>query len=178
VKRGEEVMEDLRPDVQEIGLNQIFTRSCKRPTTPTTSVKLQDDEGEVLMFTFVNKYKEVADVDAAEQLFEENDLDINQYVTEGIKAKFDDSVFYDADGNFQMEIYDDVRKAIQTIVSKRQLAKNPLETAKVVKLKPTFHVERFAIMPKVETQLQAFEVLPNTVMLKPVRAKTNGKAKK
>ncbi len=177
VKKGEEVMEDLRPDVLEIGLDEIFTRSCKRPTTPTTSVKLQDDEGEDLMVSFVNKYKDVADLDAAEQLFEDHDLDINEFVTEGIKAKFDDSIFYDADGNFLQEVYDDIRKAVASVVTRRQLAKNPLETVKVIKPKPTFHDQRYAVMPKVESQHRAYEVLPNTVMLKPVRANTNGKGK-
>lgn len=168
-KQAAGVMEELRPDISEIGLNEIFTRSCRRPATPTCSVKLQDDAGEVLLVMFVNKYKDVADVPAAEELFENHDLDINGYVTEGVKATFDDKVFYDADGNFVQEIYDDVRKAIQTIVAKRGLAKNPLDTTKIVKTKPCFHAERFALFPKVETQHQVFTTLPNTLSFKPVR---------
>lgn len=169
MKQAKGLMDELRPDVEEIGKTEIFTRGCKRPMAAPTSVKLQDESGEVLCVSFVNKYKEVADVEQVEQLFEDHDLDINEFVTEGVKASFDDSVFYDADGNFLQEVYDDVRKAIHSIVTKRQLAKNPLSTQKVIKPKPCFHEQRFAIFPKVETQLQAFELLPNTLMLKPVR---------
>lgn len=178
VKRGEELMEDLRPDVMEIVLGQIFTRGCKHPATPPTSVKIQDDEGEVLMGSFTKKYKEIADVDAVEALFEEHNLDINTYVTEGVKASFDDKVFYDQDGNFLQDVYDDMRKAVQTVVTRRQLTKNPLETTKIVKVKEVFHGERFTLMPNVESQQQVFLAMPNQVTLKPVRANTNGKGRK
>ena len=169
MKAAEAEMKEIRPDIEEIAKHEIFSRSLKRPMAPTKSVKLQDDSGEVCLVSFVNKYSVIADVEAAEALFEEHDLDINVYVTEGVKASFDDSVFYDQDGNFVQEIYDDIRKAIQTIVAKRQLPKNPLETKKVVKPKPMFHEERFAILPSEAAQNTAFEVVPNQLMLKPVR---------
>lgn len=178
MKEGKGLMEELRPDVLEIALQQVFERSVKRPLAPTPSVKLQDEQGETLLVCFTAKYGECADVKAAEELFDNHDVDVNDYMVEGVKASFDSSVFYDEDGNFQQEVYDDIRKAVQTIVTKRGLAKNPLETAKIIKPKPNFHEARWGLFPKVETQVQATEILPNSTTIKPVRTEQKAAKKK
>lgn len=182
VKDGKALMEDLRPDILEIGLDAVFTRSCKRPTSPTTTVKIQDDEGEVVQFQFVNKYGAIPDTDAADELFDTivngdgETVDINYFVQETVKATFSDKVFYDAEGNFTQAIYDKFRLAIGR-VAKELGVDNPLETEKVVIPKAVFHEERFKTFPKAETQVRLFEVMPNQVRLVPVTVKGNGKKK-
>lgn len=171
LKEADAEMKELRPEILEIAKTELFTRCCKRPQAPLTSIKLQDESGEILRVSYTARYGEVPDLDRAETLFDNHDIDINEYVTEGVKASFDDKVFYDADGNFLQEVYDDVRKAIQTIVTKRQLAKNPLETARVIKPKPKFHEDRYTLFPKVETQFEADATMPNTTQVVPDRPK-------
>jgi len=164
---AEQTMKELRPDLLIKGLSEVFTRSIDKPLTPTLTVKLQDVEGEVLRVEFTKAYGAVDDVATAETLFQERDVDVNDYLQEKVVAKFNDKVFLDENGNFQQAVYIEFRKAIEQ-VSKRLGVACPLETEKVVSVKDSFHVERFVQFPSLEDQKSLTACLPNTTRIVPV----------
>lgn len=173
MKAAEAVMNDLKPEILELGITEIFTRSCANTKKdPTLTVKLQDDEAEVLRVQFTKRYSAVADVDAVETLFTELKSDINEFVQEVVVPKFDDSVLYDADGNFDQKVYDEFRIAIERVAKK--LGKDcPLKTTKAVKPKELFHVERFRRWPDAAVQQKLTACLPNTTQVVPVTVKAD-----
>lgn len=172
-KAAEGVMNDLKPEILELGLGEVFARSCADPANPTPTVKLVDDEGEVLRVEFTKRYGTIPDADAADELFEQltdaegNTVDINLYVQEVVVAKFDDKVFLDAEGNFQQKVYDAFRKAVEE-VSRKLNVPCPLETTKVFTPKDVFHMERFKTFPDPHAQAQLTAVMPNVTRVVPV----------
>ncbi len=166
VKAGKQLMEDLRPELVEVGTSEIYARSCQDPTHPSLTVKLQDDVGEELQVQFVKKYGALVDVERAEEFFEDSEVDINDYVQERIVAKFDSDIFLDADGVFQQRVYDAFRKAIET-VAKQLDVPCPLETAKVVTPKDAFHVERWKHF-NAQAQATLADLVPNVIRIVPV----------
>jgi hypothetical protein len=172
-KAAEAEMKELGDEIRAIGLDEIFTRSCKHPMEPTTTVRLQDRSQEIVRVEFINSYKEVAALPKLEKLFKSEKLDINNFIQESVKAKFDDSVFYDDEGEFDAEIYEEIREALQSVVDSRPGMENPLQTSKIIKPKDSFHAERFAAFPHPEQQADLFDAAPNTVRIIP-----NGNDKK
>jgi hypothetical protein len=175
LKAAKAVMDDLKPEILEVGLNEIFSRSCRDPINPTPTVKLQDDSGKVLRVEFTKRYGQVAEanLESVEDLFEGlkgedgKPVDINTYLQETVDAEFDSSVFLSADGTFQQRVYDEFRKAIEA-VSKRLGVDCPLNTKKVVTPKEKFHVERFHRFPDPGLQMQLSGLIPNTNRIVPV----------
>ncbi len=184
IKDGKAEQEELRPEIMEIALAEIFLRSCKSPVSPTPTVMLQDDEGDQVQVQFTKSYKEIADVKAAERLFKKElrdkdgkPIDINDYVQECVVASIDNKFFYDGDGKFDENLYEECRRALQVIAAKHE-KDNPLQTAKVVKPLEKFHVERFTLAPTPLQQAAIFDIIPNTVRLVPVTRETEEKGKK
>jgi len=166
-KDAEAVMNDLKPEIIELGLTEIFTRSCADNKKPTPTVRLKDDNGAVLRVQFTKRYSAVADVEAVEALFEEElKADINLYVQEIVVPSFDAKVLYDADGNFDQKRYDAFRTAIER-VAKTLGIDCPLKTDKAVKPKELFHEERFRVWPDASTQFKLSALLPNTNQVVP-----------
>jgi hypothetical protein len=166
-KEAEARMEELSESLTKAGLGEIYARSIARPLTPTLTVKLRDEEKEVLRVEFTRKYSSVKAIERAEALFSSRKVDINLYVQEAVKATFDDKVFYNEDGDFNQETYEAYRKAIEQVA--KRLGQNcPLQTGKVVSVKPTFHTERFVQFPNEEDQEVLTACMPNTTRIVPV----------
>lgn len=172
MKAAKAVMDDLRPEILELGLDEIFKRSVTDPKNPTPTVKLKDDEDEVLRVQFTKKYGAIADVEAAEELFSGlkgpngKPVDINDYLQETVQASFNCAVFNDADGKFQQDVYDKFRVAIER-VAKQLDVPCPLETKKVVAALPALHEKRWTTFPSVEAQMALSRICPNTTQIVP-----------
>ena len=167
ITAAEKVMKEVRVDLESTALNEVYERCIESPLTPTASVKLRDDEKEVLLVSFTKAYSKPVDLPKAEELFKERKVDINFYLQEKVVAKFNNKIFLDEKGNFVQKIYDEFRKAIE-LVSNRLGVVCPLETEKVVSAKEVFHVERFVQFPSVEDQKKLTEYIPNTTRFVPV----------
>jgi hypothetical protein len=181
MKEAERLMKELRPDLLEIGTDEVFKISCAHPTEPSFTVKLEDDTGEMLRVQFTKRYGQIANVEATEALFEAltdregRPVDINDFVQETVVGSFDNKVFLDAKGNFDRKVYDRFRKAIEGVAAELQVP-CPLSTHKVVVPKEKFHTERFMLFGDVAIQRQLTTLMPNTTQIVPVTVnKTNGK---
>ena len=175
-KAAEAVMKDLRPEILELGTAEIFKRSVGDPKNPTPTVKLQDEQNEVVRVQFTAKYGKIADVDAVEELFDAardskgKKVDINDYIQETVAAKFNCDVFNGPDGKFQQAIYDKFRMAIEKVALQMEVA-CPLETTKVVVPLAVLHEKRWETFPDAAVQAQLSLVCPNTIQIVPVTAK-------
>jgi hypothetical protein len=187
IKDAEATINELEGVMHERAMEKIFAHNCAPDCLqPITSVKIQDvavdedDEtirtpGEVTRVSFTARYNncDTAQVDAAFQAFAGRD--INNYVVETIAAKFDDSVFMDADGNFDLVAYNKFRIAIEKVAKDlgmidkvTGIVKSPLGTKRVLKTKPDFHEKRFKDFDEEENFTLA-KVLPNTIQCAAVR---------
>lgn len=173
MKEAESQMKELRPEILELGTEEIFATSCRQPTDPVLTVKLEDEEGSRLRVQFTKRYGPVVDVEAAEALFDGlrdrngRKVDINDYVQETVVGKFNSKVFLDAEGNFDPKIYACFRKAIETVAAELHLP-CPLTTEKVVVPKETFHLERFKLFGSAEAQRRLSALMPNTTQIVPL----------
>jgi hypothetical protein len=197
IKDAEAVIKELESTIHEKAMQHIFAHNCNTNCLqPLTSVKLQDvkvdeeDEtiripGEVTRVSFTAKYNncDTAQVDATFANFpavrgadgKPVHRDINDYVVETVAAKFDDSVFMDAEGNFDLTAYNKFRTAIEKVARELDMVdaetgkvKSPLGTKRVLKVKPDFHQRRFREFSKEENFTLA-NVLPNTIQCAAVR---------
>ncbi len=173
---AEAALKEMRPTVLDDALPAIYAHNCDpNCLKPISSVKLEDDEGELACVQCQNSYSAV-DPEPVEALFEKLGVDINEYVAEKLVAKFDSSVFTDGDGNFDKKIYEKFRVAIEKAAFELKLRntdgtlRNPLSTARVVMPRPTFHERRFKDFPE-GRQADLSEVLPNKCLIKPERTK-------
>jgi hypothetical protein len=185
IKDATATINTLKGVIHQHAMEKIFAHNCAPDCLqPLTSVKLQDiqvdeeDEtirtpGEVTRVSFTSKYNtcDTAQVDAAFQDF--NGRDINNYVVETIAAKFDDSVFMDAEGNFDLTAYNKFRLAIEKVARdlgmvKDGVVQSPLGTKRVLVTKPDFHLKRFKDFNEEENFTLA-KVLPNTIQVAAVR---------
>lgn len=197
IKDAEAVINELQKIVHSHAMTAIFAHNCDpNCLQPLTSVKLQDIEvdeedgtkrtpGEVTRVSFTARYNncDTAQVDATFSNFApvsdgkggKVHRDINEYVVETIAAKFDDSVFMDAEGNFDLAAYNKFRLAIEKVAKDLGMidaetgkVKSPLGTKRVLKVKPDFHERRFRDFNEDENFTLA-NVLPNTIQCAPVR---------
>lgn len=199
IKDAEGVINELQGVIHEQAKQAIFAHNCDPNCLQAlTSVKLQDqsydeeDEekknpipGEVTRVSFTSRYNncDTEQVDAAFGSFDpvpdgkggKVHRDINDYVVETIAAKFDDSVFMDADGNFDLVAYNKFRLAIEKVAKELGMVdaetgkvKSPLGTKRVLKVKPDFHDRRFRDFNE-EENFTLTNVLPNTIQCAPVR---------
>lgn len=186
IKDAEAVIAELKSIIHEQAMTSIFAHNCvPNCLKPITSVKLQDvkvdeedesirEPGEVTRVSFTSRYNncDTEQVDNAFQTF--SGRDINNYVVETIAAKFDDSVFMDAEGNFDLMAYNKFRLAIEKVakdlgmVGEDGKVKSPLGTKRVLKTKPDFHERRFKDFNEEENFTLA-KVLPNTIQCAAVR---------
>lgn len=170
VKKAEAQLKELKPDILEQGIDEIFAKSCANPTKPVLTVKLRDTTGETLRVQFTAKYG-VAVGDQVEAVFKSitrSDSAINAHVEETVQGKFNCAVFNNAKGAFDEKKYNKYMEAISAV--SRELGDAcPLETFRVVKPKETFHLNRWTAFPKVEQQKQLSQVLPNVTSVVPIR---------
>jgi hypothetical protein len=197
IKDAEAVIKELESVVHSHAMTAIFAHNCDPNCLQSiTSVKLQDikvdeedetkrEPGEVTRVSFTARYNncDTAQVDATFSNFPpvpdgkggKVHRDINEYVVETIAAKFDDSVFMDAEGNFDLVAYNKFRLAIEKVAKDLGMidaetgkVKSPLGTKRVLKVKPDFHQRRFRDFNEDENFTLA-NVLPNTIQCAPVR---------
>jgi len=180
VDKATEVMNELKPVLQEAGLLAVFTHNCEHADDPKailSSVNLMDkaDEEttptEVCMFSWTkknmgNNAKAVEAEFARTLTADGKKANVNNYVGYEIAASFDTAVFM-VNGKFNQERYEAFMEAL-TAVSERFEVANPLSCGKVLKPKPDFHEKRWTQFD-LETNLALQTVLPTQVNLKPIR---------
>lgn len=178
-KAAKELKERLAPDLREVALDYLFQENVRHPENAFNSLKLEDkpikkdksameeEPAAVVRFEFTSKYN-AADAEQVSEVFDGFEgVDVNEHVVEALVAKFDASVFLDANGNFDKKKYDKYRTAIEAVAVELD-DKMPLTTEKVVMPKPDFHVQRWALFDEAQ-QRSISEVLPNTTRLIPLR---------
>ncbi len=169
-KEAEAEAKELKPELEEAAQAKLFEHNIYNPTNPSPSIKLEDAEGEKILYTFQSRYSAAdSDVvcDAWDEVCGDKEVDINEYVQETITATFDSSVFQDENGDFSEERYKKFNSAIER-AAKALGVENPLGTKKVVKPKKHFHADRWLVFPSPEQQTRLTEALPNTRSFKPV----------
>jgi len=170
LKDAEKLMGKLAPTIKEAALSHLYIFNVNHPTAPITTVAVQDDEGSTANVSFKNAYpKELDEKKALAALDTVGCEDPNLYLVETLKVTFDGSVFVDENGEVRLAYYRAVQAAVQAVAEKFALS-NPLDTKKVVALRPTFHEVRFAMWPTVKNQVALTAAFPNQVSLTPVKA--------
>ncbi len=176
-KAAEAVQKDLRPEIIELGTDELFRLNTADPHNPITTVKLQDDENEVLRVQFTSRYKS-ANPEAVDEMFESlrtangKSADINNYVQETVAAKFNSDVFNDAKGRFSQAKFDRYYVVLTKLA--RELGDEcPLSTTSAVLPLDSFHKDRWSVFPTSDAQRKISEVLPNTIQIVPVTAKVD-----
>jgi hypothetical protein len=165
-KDAEATLKLVRPDVEEQALQILFAENALHPTVPTTTIKVQDDDGGEVRVSFQDKYNQ-ADPEACDACFTQLHRDINDYAVETTKCTLDAKFFLDASGNFDNEAYTELNRAIADTAAR--LGKpNPLSSKKVVTAKPGFHVLRWTEFTAEQNRLIS-QVLPNTVTISPLK---------
>ena len=159
---------ELRSDLVEYGVTEIYRYNVDDPAKPITTVKLTDATNSELQVQFTSAYAP-ADCAAAEQIFEAltgDDEAINLYAQEIVVGKWDKKAFLDPEGKFDKRKYDKYRLAIEKVAL--ELREDcPLTTEKLVVPLGNFHERRWREFPVFESQQQITAVLPNTVKLVP-----------
>lgn len=189
MKEAEDTCKLLEPQVKQEAMRVIFDENCNPDKfTPLTSVKIQDMEfpsdedlekgrreqkpGEVCRVSFTSRYN-ACDAEQLEAVFDKfKGRDINDYVTETMKASFDSAVFLDAKGDFRKDVFEAMRDAIAGVVKKFAIKGEDgqpfkaLTCKRVVIPKPDFHERRWKDFNCDENHLLA-KVLPNTIQIVP-----------
>lgn len=178
--KAEEVINELKPDLIEAGLQAVFEHNSAHAGNPKeiiSSVNLQAEadedaaKAEVCMFSWTkkdlkNNYKQV---DAEFKRLRTTDgkkADINEFAGFAVVAKFDTGVFM-VDGKFDEKRYKAFMEALAAVAEKFEV-ENPLSCGKVLVPKPDFHEKRWERFD-VEANLVIQTVLPTQCNLKPVR---------
>lgn len=185
VKAGTAVMAELRGELVQQGLEYLFAQNVINPDKPIQSVRLMTvdpedpDNNETLTVTWTKKATKCV-VDVVKGWFAKNktvqgkQANINDYAEWQVKAKFDESIFCDEKGKFNMERFQKVQAAL-TEVAEELGASNPLSCGKVLVPVASFNESRRWKDFTAEQNLALTEVLPTQVNLEPVR--TNGDEK-
>lgn len=167
MKDAEAKVKELEPEVKKLGVMEWIKQNVdKGPGEPLSSIKLVDPNGSVCRLTGQERYP-LADAEPVVEVFE-NVLhqDVNQFVQFTLKAKFNSDVFLDGEGDFQEEIFEQFKAAVDNVAKKLGVA-SPLTATKVLAPKPGFHKERFVNFNAVQNR-QIHDVMPNVIALSPL----------
>ena len=167
--------------VQAVGIPALINLCISNPDAAPSSIKLQDELGETVLVTNMNKYS-TFDPEVAETVFASLGAKIEDHAQFVAVAKFDDDIFLakpgtDAgdEGVFSTKIFKAYQLAIDRVTA--QLirdnllpaeTKSPLFSKQVAQVLPSFHTSRWKAFPTLEAQQALMRVCPNTVTLKPV----------
>ena len=175
VKEAQKVIDRLKPDLIDAGLDYVFehNHNCANdPDAQISSVNLLDERtGEVCQFSWLKKNLKLnAKAITAEfkDLYTESGkrVNINDYINYVPVAEFDASVFV-KEGKFSTEIYEAFAEALAALAEKYNVA-NPLTVGKVLQPKPDFHSRRWVDFDAA-TNIALHAVIPTQVNLKPLR---------
>lgn len=159
-KDAKALRDELALQVREIGLDALVKFNVQAPVNPVTSMKVIDEDGEVARIAFTEKYGN-PNLEQLNAAFEGMSKDINEYVLQTVKAKFNTAIFVDKDGNFNEGKFNAYMEAMAKLAQKFGDV-NPLATETVVAPKPNFHANRWGQFTA-EQQKTLIEVLPNTI---------------
>jgi hypothetical protein len=180
-KDAEGLMADMKPVMLPDAMAELYRHNAEKPWDAISSVKLQDDSGEVTRITFSSKYSAVAPA-MAEALFGEiktkdgKKPDINDYLVRTMVGTFDSSVFLGPDGRFDQKKYDKIKAALDA-VSRELGITNPLSTNETVVPLPDFHARRWMDFSEV-TNRKITEVIPNQINFVPCPKAAEGEESK
>lgn len=182
-KKADEVIEALKPTIQQIGLDAIFTHNLNNAgdtSTLISSVNLVETPTEAveapqaLQVTWMKKDLK-NDPKAVEAEFSRmltldgKKANINNYVEYEVVAKFNSDAFKDSKGKFSQDQYDSFTQAVSAVAIQLGID-NPLVCSKVLVPKADFHEKRWRTFG-LEDNLSLQAVLPTQVNLKPIRDK-------
>lgn len=187
-KAAKKAKEKLKPDLTALALPKIFEHNGLKGNKIITTMRLvqqrvdlkgrpQEPDGteEVLDVQFKSDYKAV-DAEAAQKAFKQEfpKMNINTYAVESVAGSFDSSIWLNADGTVNVDVYDAMVEAISGVIKKFDLrdSKNNLRTAlitqKVVTPRSTFHQQRWEDFA-IEDQERLSAIFPNSVALATAR---------
>lgn len=175
IDKATELINELKPDLHEAGLQAVFEHNVEHADDPKqiiSSVNLLDESnGEIVQFSWSRKNlkndpKQVVAEFKGVRRVDGKKADINEYAAYAVVAKFDDKVFI-VDGKFSQTRYDAFMAALDTVSAKLKV-ENPLSCGKVLLPKADFHERRWSEFD-VETNLAIHSVLPTQVSLEPIR---------
>lgn len=168
-------------EIQAIGIPALLNLCLANPDEAPSSIKLQDELGNTVLVTAMDKYS-AFDPAVAEPVFASLGAKIEDHAQFVAAAKFDDSIFLakhgtDAgeEGKFSTKIFKAYQLTIDRVTA--QLVRDnllpagtvaPLFSKQVAQVLPTFHANRWRAFPTVEAQQAISKVCPNTIALKPV----------
>jgi len=163
-KKVEERVKALQPQVREACVREWAAANLENvPGEPIPSIKVVDANGTTFRVTGQDRYAN-CDEGKASVMLEALNVPEDAVMQFKLKARFDDDVFLDENGEFDRAKYDQFNEAIQRVANKLGV-QNPLQVEKVVQVKPDFHKVRWHIGNTVTKQLAIFEAIPNTVTL-------------
>jgi hypothetical protein len=172
IKQAEAVVDMLKPELVDAGLEAVFENNCQPDKAVISSVNLADTEtGQTVQFTWTRKNLKCSKPSVTEafsvlRTVEGKKANINDYVYYVTVAEFDGSVFM-VNGKFNEERYAAFVNALQDVSDQFGVA-NPLSCGKALKVKPDFHDRRWKDFdPETNRELQT--VLPTQVGLEPIR---------
>jgi len=181
-KAAIKVMEEIKPKLVEIGVEEVFRLNCKhgdQPDTLISTVNLKDDAtGEICQCTWSKKQLKL-DEKAIKRAFsivrtkDDEWAKINRYAAYTPVATFNTDVFFIKD-KFNMDAYEEYVAALQKVAD-RYGTPNPLKCEKELILSSDFHTVRWADFD-FSTNLMLQSIMPTQVNLKAIRPTEAAKA--
>lgn len=169
--RAEAEIAEIEPLIKREGSREVFDANVKAKSGDVKSVKLIDESGEGVRVTLSAVYPVLSE-ESAVALFEEGVLkadgtkgDVNDYVFQTRKAKFDSKAFI-KDGEFNEKAYNAFFKACADVAKNLGLD-NPLSTEVVVAVKPDFDKKRYSDFD-LAAQVRIYETVPNKTSITPI----------
>ena len=171
IARAEAEILEIEPIIKRQGSLEVFAINIAQKSSDTKSIKLVDDTGAGVRVTLSAVYPALAE-ETIVNLFESSVLkadgtkaDINDYVIQTRKAKFDSKAFL-KEGDFCETNYAAFFKACQQVADKLGIA-NPMSTEIVLIPKPDFDKRRY-IDFDLSSQVRIYEVVPNKTSITPI----------
>ena len=174
LSKAQAVMDELAPELKELGMAFVFERNCTTPLNPKSiisSVNLVDAQGEIVQYTWkrANKACSAGLVEAFfkdRQTRQDKRANVNDYAAWKPKAEFDAKVFM-VDGKFNQDRYDAFVEALALVAEEFDVP-NPLTCTKVFGPTDSLHEIRFRDFTP-EENVEMAEVLPTSEELEPIR---------
>jgi hypothetical protein len=165
LSRAESEIKEIEPWIKREGASHVFELNVSARNGDTKSVKLVDESGEGVRVTLSAAYPVLSE-ENAETLFERAlNVDVNDYVLQTRKAKFDSSAFIKDDA-FNEKAYNAFFKACGD-VAKSLGIENPLSTEVIIVVKPDFDQKRYTDFD-IAQQAMIYEVVPNKTSITPI----------
>lgn len=160
LKTAEATKKQEQVVVFEAGVALLMKENLLNSSNPISSVEVTDETGAVAQVQFKDQYG-VVDADVVSGVFDALQLDVNEFVTEELEAKFDSTVFL-VNGEFNGKRYETFMNKIAE-AAKELNVPNPMTIKKKVTAKQNFHTLRWRSIVRLDAQQAIQRVLPATV---------------